>query len=65
MGIDFLFFGIAWGNALTGGGVGLLKRPIWKSSQFRSLEDDSFVLNMVNLERAERKRALKIARFRW
>jgi hypothetical protein len=50
VGIDFLFFGIAWGNALTGGGVGLLKRPIWKSSQFRSLEDDSSLLDVVYLK---------------
>jgi hypothetical protein len=42
------------GHAPTGGGaVGLLERSVWKPLQYRSLEDDSSVLNVVYLERMQ------------
>jgi hypothetical protein len=38
---------------VSGGAIGLLEMSVWKPLQFRSLEDDSFVLNVVYLERMQ------------
>jgi hypothetical protein len=40
------------GHAPMGHGVGgLLERIVWKTLQFRSLEDDSSMINVVPLKR--------------
>jgi hypothetical protein len=48
VGLDFPSFWDRVGYALTGSGAdGLLERSVCKPLQFRSLEDDSFVFNVV------------------
>jgi hypothetical protein len=50
MGIDLLSIWDRVSYAPTSGGaIGLLERLVWKPLQYRSLEDDSFVLNVVYL----------------
>jgi hypothetical protein len=38
---------------MSGGVVGFFERSIWKTLQFRSLDDDSSMLNVVYLERMQ------------
>jgi hypothetical protein len=52
VGIDLLSIRDGVGHASMGGGaIGLLERTVWKTLQYRSLEDDSTVLNVMHLER--------------